>query len=528
MASESRLQIVIDAQNNAQKAFESLKKDMEGVSKKFDTESKIIGSVLKGAVAGVTVLGAGVTAFGVSSFNAFRDSQVAMARFNSALATTGKAGIAAKDQLLAAADAAVKLGFDDEDAAESLGKFFQRTKDVTQSLKLNQVAMDLSRAKNIDLADASKMVNLVLSGNGKALKDYGIILKEGQSPLQALGELQKQVAGQSEAFSKTIDGSMQVLGVTFGNLQESIGGALATAIQPALEGLAKFAQTKEVQDALAQLTSFIETNFKTAVESVTQKIKDWYESVGGVDGIKEKLTALWNKLNDDIIPVIQRTIDIITDIIGFIYDHRTAIFVAIAAWEAYKISVLAIQGVAAIAKLAMLSIPTSIVITVGIVSIIAAIKAADNLRSAMDDVTGATSKALDQVQKLIDKANKLDKNDPNRKKLLNAAQNSAQSVSKANSDYADSYSWIPDWVPGRATGGSVMSGKGYKVGENGTEMFYPTVSGRIDNNPSSGGGHTNVFNFDFSNAMVTDEEQLVRKITETINRRQELYSIGAI
>lgn len=45
-------------------------------------------------------------------------------------------------------------------------------------------------------------------------------------------------------------------------------------------------------------------------------------------------------------------------------------------------------------------------------------------------------------------------------------------------------------VPGRATGGPVSAGRGYRVGENGPELFVPGASGRIE--PAGGGGGRDV------------------------------------
>lgn len=53
-----------------------------------------------------------------------------------------------------------------------MAKLLQRTGSLTEATKLNAVAMDLARAKNMDLATATTLVGQVLSGNGKVLKQY--------------------------------------------------------------------------------------------------------------------------------------------------------------------------------------------------------------------------------------------------------------------------------------------------------------------------------------------------------------------
>lgn len=137
-----------------------------------------------------------------------------------------------REEILKASEAAIRLGFDDEAAAESITRFYQATGNLTQATKLNNLAMDLARAKNLDLATATQLVNLVLSGNGRALKQYQIDLKESASPLEALAELQQKVNGQSQAFAETLSGKIAFITESWNNVKEAIGGALAEALMP--------------------------------------------------------------------------------------------------------------------------------------------------------------------------------------------------------------------------------------------------------------------------------------------------------
>lgn len=153
-------------------------------------------------------------------------AEVAMAKFNATLATMGDEGLKAKDALLAAAGAAVQMGFDDEDAAVALSTLFQRTKDVAESTKLLALAQDLARAKSIDLTTATTLVGQVLSGNSKVLKAYDIDLKETANPLEALGQLHEKIGPQAALFMETNAGKTEKLAISYGNLKETLGGAL--------------------------------------------------------------------------------------------------------------------------------------------------------------------------------------------------------------------------------------------------------------------------------------------------------------
>lgn len=69
---------------------------------------------------------------------------------------------------------------------------------------------------------------------------------------------------------------------------------------------------------------------------------------------------------------------------------------------------------------------------------------------------------------------------------------------------------------GRATGGSVMPGQPYMVGEQGPEMFVPTGSGRIVPNSQMGGASNTVFNIAPSIGIYAGTPMERRKLAETI------------
>jgi tape measure domain-containing protein len=86
---------------------------------------------------------------------------------------------------------------------------------------------------------------------------------------------------------------------------------------------------------------------------------------------------------------------------------------------------------------------------------------------------------------------------------------------------------IPNSGGARAVGGSVMMGRPYMVGERGPEMFVPSQSGRIENSPSGGSTVHIVNNWDFR-GMVGDPEEFKKTVIDEINRKQELYALGAM
>lgn len=202
------------------------------------------------AVAGTAAFAA-VSAGIYMSVKAASDAQAEIAKFNAILNASGNASDTVRKQLLDASKAVTQLGFDDEAAAVSLAKFYQRTNDVADAQKLLNISMDLARAKNIDLESATNLVNLALSGSGRALLQYGISIKDSATPLEALGVLQQKVGGQAIAFSETFAGKLAALNEQTTNVKEAIGNALLPILTELLT---------KIQPVITKILDWVEAN----------------------------------------------------------------------------------------------------------------------------------------------------------------------------------------------------------------------------------------------------------------------------
>jgi hypothetical protein len=222
---------------------------------------KAVGEAMTGAGAAIT----GELALAVKAAG---DAQAQMAQFNTILADSKGVTDAQKDSMLAAADAAVKMGFDDEDSAVSIAKLYQRTGDVNEAIQLNAATMDLARAKGMDLGDATNAVSLALSGQGRALAAYGISVKDLASPLDVLQALQSKVGGQAQAFSQTFEGQSEAMTAEVNQLQEAIGQGLLPAL------------TQIVQDITPIIEKMME--WMEAHPKLTQQIVTLAAVIGGL------------------------------------------------------------------------------------------------------------------------------------------------------------------------------------------------------------------------------------------------------
>ena len=254
----------------------------------------LTGAVKTFAVAaGAAFVAKKVIDFGISAVEAFEVAEASAARVTQTLKLMGPAAEANAGKINALAQAAVKLGFDDEQAAESITRFYQATGDLTRAQELNATAMDLARAKNIDLATATNLVNMALSGNGRVLKQYQIELDETKSPLEQVGQLHDKVRGQAEAFAETLPGKIAALSETCDNVKQSIGGALAQGLAPFVDKLTVFLNDPQFIAAITSLANVFGKVLAVALDVVVK-------SVIGLKMAFEDMVAGWEEIFDII------------------------------------------------------------------------------------------------------------------------------------------------------------------------------------------------------------------------------------
>lgn len=122
-----------------------------------------------------------------------------------------------------AAEKGLALAFSDDEVRGSLNRLIPYTKDVTEAIRLNALAMDIARAKNMSLEDAAALVGKAYTGQVSALKRAGIAIGNAKTSTEALGRAQESVAGQAEAYAATTEGSYKTLQLTIDELTETLG-----------------------------------------------------------------------------------------------------------------------------------------------------------------------------------------------------------------------------------------------------------------------------------------------------------------
>lgn len=96
-----------------------------------------------------------------------------------------------------------------------------------------KAVLDLSTGMGRDLNGAALLVGRALAGNFTMLGRMGIAVDENASSAvkleQALGAIARRFGGQAEAQARTYEGRMRILSELFGELEESIGGAIVNS-----------------------------------------------------------------------------------------------------------------------------------------------------------------------------------------------------------------------------------------------------------------------------------------------------------
>lgn len=249
-----------DLENSAEKAAGGLDKKMTDAS--------------KSVAVGLGIAGAAAVAFGALSVKAFNESEAVMAQTNAVLKSTGGIAGVTADQVSKMASAFQKTTkYTDEEvqSAENLllsftkiGKdiFPDATKTVLnmstalgQDLKSSSVQLGKAlqdpvqgitalRRVGVNFSDAQKDVIQKLVDTGKSAEAQKLILKE----------LETEFGGSAEAAGKTFGGQLTILKNQFGDFQELVGKAIVDKLAP-----------------------------------LTKTFLDWVDSMGGVQGIFDKI-----------------------------------------------------------------------------------------------------------------------------------------------------------------------------------------------------------------------------------------------
>lgn len=119
---------------------------------------------------------------------------------------------------------------------------------------VTEVIINFSKKNKISLEESSSVIIKALEGSGKALKEYGIDIKDGADVTERFGiimnDLKPKVDGAAAAFGETFAGKLDIARQSIKDTQEEIGGKLIPILAVLL---------KATSDGLSGLSGIFET-----------------------------------------------------------------------------------------------------------------------------------------------------------------------------------------------------------------------------------------------------------------------------
>lgn len=156
-----------------------------------------------------------------------------------------------------------------------------------QMNELIPVIIDFAAATGQDLNSATSVIIKALEGNGKALKEYGINIKDAKNTSEAFGlimtQLAPKVAGVGKAFGDSSAGGLASAQQRFKDLKEEIGSGLLPVLNSVLGVLVKIGQGaigagRALSDAFSGKRSFVASILETSDnEDISREAEQIYK-----------------------------------------------------------------------------------------------------------------------------------------------------------------------------------------------------------------------------------------------------------
>lgn len=151
--------------------------------------------------------------------------------------------------------ARTRFGFADDVLRSSISTLVTVTHDQTRALELQSIAMNIARARGIELSAASDMVAKAEAGSATALMKAVPAARQAASAQEALRVAAEATAGQFEAYANTTAGKVAASQVAMGEASEKLGYALMPIVSDAATSAASAVTT--LSDGMAYLGSVI-------------------------------------------------------------------------------------------------------------------------------------------------------------------------------------------------------------------------------------------------------------------------------
>ena len=471
----------------------SLLADVAGLSKGLDQGSKEVesfgskvGDFGKKAGLAFAVAGAAAVAYAgkllIDGVKAAAEDEAAQAKLAATLMNvTG----ATKNQTLAVESYITKTSIannvTDDLLRPSLERLVRATGDVSEAQKLQGLALDISAGSGKSLEAVSMALGKAFEGNAAGLGKLGVGLSAAELKTMSFDDITKTLSdtfgGQAAIAADTFSGKLGRLGIVFNEAKETVGSFVIDAITPMLTLFVEnvVPVISELATSIGEKLAPVFANLATFFTEVLIPVfKEYWEFITktlipaivnffepALAGISKAFGSVSKSLENNR-DKLQPLFDLFKEFFDFASKYL-APFLGNVLGKAFEVLGSVISGI--------------ITIFATLVNIVAS--------------------AISGIRTLISLVSNI---------------NLGSIASRLN-----------PFGGGRASGGSVMSGTSYLVGERGAELFTPSSNGTITPNSALGGGNT--YNITVNGAL--DGESVSRQIIDLLNRSQARGTQGA-
>ena len=287
--------------------------DTKGFEKGLKNVERASGGMGKLMKAGLLAAGVGLGILVVGlekSAKAAMAAQVNTAKLDAQLKLMGQNTSVVKGQIDDSLGSLSRMsGFTVDDLTGSMAALVRQTQDVKTAQSELAIAMDVARAKGIDLAAATGLVNKAAGGGTRALKELNIHVKKGADGMVILAKIQGRYAGQAEAFGNTAAGGMAKFAAAIQTLEVWIGNGLIPIIGAAASAISGFINDVAAQPTLKLKLEFVWDKFKSMMRGLWDEAVAWWNGGGSKRELParivleksngEKVKEWWNGLDKD-------------------------------------------------------------------------------------------------------------------------------------------------------------------------------------------------------------------------------------
>jgi len=471
----------------------SLLADVAGLSKGLDQGSKEVesfgskvGDFGKKAGLAFAVAGAAAVAYAgkllIDGVKAAAEDEAAQAKLAATLMNvTG----ATKNQTLAVENYITKTSIannvTDDLLRPSLERLVRATGDVSEAQRLQGLALDISAGSGKSLEAVSMALGKAFEGNAAGLGKLGVGLSAAELKTMSFDDITKTLSntfgGQAAIAADTFSGKLGRLGIVFNEAKETVGSFVIDAITPMLTLFVEnvVPVISELATLIGEKLAPVFANLATFFTEVLIPVfKEYWEFI-----TKDLIPAIVNFFEPALAGIskafgsVSKSLENNRDKLQPLFDLFKAFFDFASKYLAPFLGNVLGKAFEVLGT-----------VISGVIGIIA------NLINIVDS-------AISGIRTLIGLVSNI---------------NLGSIASRLN-----------PFGGGRASGGSVMSGTSYLVGERGAELFTPSSNGTITPNSALGGGNT--YNITVNGAL--DGESVSRQIIDLLNRSQARGTQGA-